>query len=221
MIISISNLTKKYKQGQKEVSVLKDLDFSIDEPKSISIIGKSGSGKSTFLSLASGLDKPSSGDILIHGKDITVLDESELAAFRARYIGVIFQQFHLMKNLTAFENVLLPLEILKIPDAAAKAKACLEQVGLADREAHFPNELSGGEKQRVAIARAIVTEPNIIFADEPSGNLDDQTGTEVMQLLFDLVKKSGTTLVLVTHDNELAKKCDDTYILKDKGLYKK
>jgi putative ABC transport system ATP-binding protein len=218
MIINIESISKAYVQGERTVPVLENLNFSIKESCSVAIIGKSGSGKSTFLSLGAGLDKPGVGSICVHGQDITVLSESELAIFRAKHIGIIFQQFHLMQNLTAFENVLLPLEILGVEGAVSKAHECLDKVGLKDREGHFPNELSGGEKQRVAIARAIVTKPSIIFADEPSGNLDDQTGEEVMNLLFNLVKKSDTTLVLVTHDNELAKKCDEIYLLKNQAL---
>ncbi len=220
MIININSLTKKYTQGEKSLSVLDRLNFKVEESKSIAIIGKSGSGKSTFLSLGAGLDKPDSGEIIIHGKDITRLSENELTQFRAKHIGIIFQQFHLMQNLTALENILLPLEILGKEDALIKANEQLAKVGLSERGHHFPHQLSGGEKQRVAIARAIVTEPNIIFADEPSGNLDDQTGEEVMELLFELVKHSQTTLVLVTHDNELAKKCDDIYLLQEHKLIK-
>jgi putative ABC transport system ATP-binding protein len=220
MIIDIQGITKAYNQGARVVPVLANLNFSVKESKSIAIIGKSGSGKSTFLSLGAGLDKPSTGSIFVHGEDITTLSESELAVFRAKHIGIIFQQFHLMQNLTAFENVLLPLEILGIKDAVEKAHHSLLQVGLTEREGHFPNELSGGEKQRVAIARAIVTKPSVIFADEPSGNLDDQTGKEVMELLFNLVQDSATTLVLVTHDSELAKQCDEVYLLADQGLKK-
>lgn len=220
MIININKVSKSYYQGSREVSVLKDLNLVVDNVKSIAIIGKSGSGKSTFLSLAAGLDKPDLGEVWIHEENISQQSESELALFRAKNIGIIFQHFHLMQNLTALENVLLPLEILEDKDAQKKAIESLKKVGLDQRMNHFPSELSGGEKQRVAIARAIVTEPNIIFADEPSGNLDDQTGENVMSLLFDLVRNSSTTLILVTHNSELAKKCDETYLLEKKELKK-
>jgi putative ABC transport system ATP-binding protein len=220
MIIDIKNISKTYGKDKNELLVLQDLSLKVESPSSVAIIGKSGSGKSTFLSLGAGLDKPDSGSIVVNNKDITSLSESELATFRAKNIGIIFQQFHLMKNLTALENVLLPLEILKIENPLAKAKECLKKVGLEQRAAHFPHELSGGEKQRVAIARAIVTEPRVIFADEPSGNLDEETGREVMSLLFDLVKNVGTTMILVTHDIELSKRCDEIYQLKNHRLEK-
>lgn len=215
MILEFDKVVKSYHQGQKELSVLNDLSLKIEESKSIAILGKSGSGKSTFLSLGAGLDRPDSGKIIIHGEDIVKMTEDELSIYRAKHVGIIFQHFHLMQNLSALENIMLPLEILNMDKPQEKAMEALESVGLADRHDHFPSQLSGGEKQRVAIARSIVTKPDIIFADEPSGNLDDDTGQKVMSLLFDLVKQIKTTLILVTHDQDLAKNCDSIYELKN------
>jgi putative ABC transport system ATP-binding protein len=215
MILNFKNVSKAYHQGAKSLQVLQNLNLDIAKAQSLAILGKSGSGKSTFLSLAAGLDRPDQGEIFIHNKNIVNLTEDELARFRSAHIGIIFQQFHLMQNLTALENIMLPLEILSDHLAYEKALHALTQVGLSDRAHHFPAQLSGGEKQRVAIARSLVTKPNIIFADEPSGNLDAQTGATVMQLLFNLVKEIQTTLVLVTHDQELAQNCDSIYELKN------
>jgi len=220
MILEFKNITKGFKQGNKSLSVLDDMNFSVEKSKSVAILGKSGSGKSTFLALGSGLDKPDSGDIIVHNESIINKSENELAKFRANHIGIIFQQFHLMQNLTAYENIILPLEIINESDAHNKVMDALEKVGLKERMSHFPHQLSGGEKQRVAIARALVTEPNIIFADEPSGNLDTETGTMVMDLLFKLVKDLGTTLLLVTHDLDLAKRCDEIFNLHNHKLEK-
>lgn len=220
MILEFKNISKNYKQGNNELKVLDNLNFLISEPKSVAVLGKSGSGKSTFLSLGSGLDRADSGEVYVHGQNMANKSENELALFRAQNIGIIFQHFHLMQNLTAFENVILPLEILGAKNAKELALEALDKVELTHRLTHFPHQLSGGEKQRVAIARAIVTKPNIIFADEPSGNLDSETGNKVMNLIFDLVKDLNTTLVLVTHDNDLAKKCDEIYYLQNFGLEK-
>jgi putative ABC transport system ATP-binding protein len=218
MILEISNLKKSYKQVNKELIVLDELNFSINEPKTIAILGKSGSGKSTFLSLLGGLDLPDTGDIKIANDSLLKKSEKELSLFRSKHIGIIFQEFHLLKNFTALENVMLPLEIFNDKDAMEKAKKALELVELNERADHFPHELSGGECQRVAIARAIVTEPNIILADEPSGNLDNETGDNVMNMIFELCKKINQTLILVTHDKELASKCDEIYELKNRKL---
>jgi predicted ABC-type transport system involved in lysophospholipase L1 biosynthesis ATPase subunit len=220
MILEISNLKKSYKQVNKELIVLEKLDFSIEQPKTIAILGKSGSGKSTLLSLLGGLDTPDSGDIKIADHSLLAKNEKDLAIFRSKHIGIIFQEFHLLKNFTALENVMLPLEIFGDPKAMDKAQKALELVELKERADHFPHELSGGESQRVAIARAIVTEPNIILADEPSGNLDNETGDTVMNMIFALCKKINQTLILVTHDKELATRCDEVYELKNKRLEK-
>ena len=205
MILQLDRLEKTYAHGSTSVTVLKDLTFEAAKAETIAILGPSGSGKSTLLSLLAGLDKPTSGTISVHGEN--------LSRFRAKNLGIIFQQFHLMSNLTAHENVMLPLEISGSRDAEARARAALESVGLGARLTHFPSELSGGECQRVAIARAIAVEPQILLADEPSGNLDLKTGNQVMQLLFDLVKKTKSTLILVTHNEQLASWCDKQYNL--------
>lgn len=219
-MISFENVTKHFTQASKEIAVLDNLNFNLDEVGIIAIIGKSGSGKSTFLSLLAGLDTPTSGDIKINNDFISNMNESELTEFRAKNIGVVFQNFHLIDNFTAFENVLLPLEVLKIDNAAKRAKDILDMVGLGDRIHHFPGQLSGGEKQRVAIARAYVTNPQIILADEPSGNLDPETGESVMDIMFDTAKKLKQTVILVTHDSELAKKCEHIYEIKNHQIVK-
>lgn len=219
MILSLENVNKSYHQGRRDINVLKGLNFKVEKAQSVAILGKSGSGKSTFLSLVAGLDRPQSGKIIINNHDITLMSEEELTKFRAQQIGIVFQQFHLMSTLTALENVMLPLEILKIPDAVNLAQDILKKVELGHRLHHFPNELSGGECQRVAIARALVTKPKLLLADEPSGNLDNETGDFVMKLLFELVQDFQTTLLLVTHDKELAMKCASVYTLKEQGLH--
>jgi putative ABC transport system ATP-binding protein len=219
MILSLEHIHKAYEQGDRKVQVLKDLNFAVNEAKSIAILGKSGSGKSTFLSLVAGLDKPQQGAIKIDNTDIVPMGEDELALFRAKKLGIIFQQFHLMSTLTALENVMLPLEILQQENVQEQAREVLNKVGLDHRLDHFPSELSGGECQRVAIARALVTRPKLLLADEPSGNLDSDTGEVVMELLFNLVKDYQTTMLLVTHDKELAQKCDSMFTLKDQGLH--
>lgn len=207
-MMSIENLRKSYGAGEARVEVLKGLGFDIKKGEQVALTGKSGSGKSTLLSLLAGLDSPDEGKITIDGNDISSMSEKNLTQYRARNVGIVFQQFHLVSTLTAMENVLLPLEILKIEGAKERATSLLESVGLSHRMHHLPSQLSGGESQRVAIARALSTNPAVLFADEPSGNLDEETGEKVMNLLFDLVKKSGTTLVLVTHDPELAARCE-------------
>jgi putative ABC transport system ATP-binding protein len=205
--VSVKNLRKSYGQGEAKVEVLKGINLEIFKGETLALIGKSGSGKSTLLSLLAGLDQSDAGEIIIEGKNISSMTEKELTGFRASHMGIVFQQFHLVSTLTAFENVLLPLELLKRPDAQKTASALLDSVGLGHRSHHLPSQLSGGESQRVAIARAVAISPSILFADEPSGNLDEETGDKVMELLFNMVEKTGTTLVLVTHDQDLARKC--------------
>lgn len=205
--VVVSNLRKSYGQGESKVEVLKGINLNIEKGEKLALIGKSGSGKSTLLSLLAGLDSPDSGDIIVSDQNISSMSERDLTNFRARHMGIVFQQFHLVSTLTALENVLLPLELLKRPDAMKTAKNLLENVGLGHRSHHVPSQLSGGESQRVAIARALAINPAILFADEPSGNLDEETGDKVMDLLFKMVNDTGTTLVLVTHDPDLAKKC--------------
>jgi putative ABC transport system ATP-binding protein len=207
-MMSVSGLRKSYGSGEGKVEVLKGIDFQIEKGERVALTGKSGSGKSTLLSLLAGLDSPDSGMISIDSRNISELSEKDLTTYRARHIGIVFQQFHLVSTLTALENVLLPLEILKTKGARERAESLLDSVGLGHRMHHLPSELSGGESQRVAIARALSTHPAILFADEPSGNLDEETGEKVMGLLFELVKKTGTTMVLVTHDPELATRCE-------------
>lgn len=208
MILSINEVSKDYTQAHATIHALKNINLTLDKGKTLAIVGPSGSGKTTLLSLLGGLEAPSTGKIEINGKDITNFDEKSLSVFRAQNIGIVFQQFHLMPHLTALENVSLPLEITKAENVIQKATEALTKVGLSDRLHHLPNELSGGECQRVAIARALVVSPNLLLADEPSGNLDTETGEGVTHLLFDLVKQNNMTMVLVTHDKALAKLCD-------------
>ncbi len=213
-MLEIKNLTKTYRQGSSDIKVLTDLNLSVSRGESVAILGQSGSGKSTLLSLIAGLDRPSSGTIFMNDKEINQLSEKQLSEFRSHNLGIVFQQFHLMSNLTALENISLPLEIFKDPDAKTKALQVLQLVGLEQRKNHFPSELSGGEKQRVAIARAFVVRPKILLADEPSGNLDKDTGDNIMNLIFEACKEHQTTFILVTHNEELASNCDRTLTLK-------
>jgi len=187
--------------------LLHEIDFSIHAGESVAILGPSGSGKSTLLGLLAGLDRASSGRVFIDGVDLFALNEDARAALRGANIGFVFQSFQLLANLTALENVMLPLEIANRSDARVAAQAVLERVGLAQRLHHYPKQLSGGEQQRVAIARAFAPRPKLLFADEPTGNLDRATGERVIDLLFELNREQGTTLVLVTHDEHLAKRC--------------
>jgi putative ABC transport system ATP-binding protein len=205
--VKVQDLRKSYGQGESKVEVLKGINLEIKKGETVALIGKSGSGKSTLLSLLAGLDQSDSGNVTISGNNISGMKEKELTHFRASHMGIVFQQFHLVSTLTAFENVLLPLELLKRENARERALSLLESVGLSHRAHHLPSQLSGGESQRVAIARALAIKPSILFADEPSGNLDEETGEKVMDLLFNMVKETGTTMVLVTHDSDLAKKC--------------
>lgn len=206
-MMRVLDLRKSYGQGDARFEVLKGVNLEITKGETVALIGKSGSGKSTLLSLLAGLDRPDSGQILVQDKAITSMSEGELTNFRAHNMGIVFQQFHLVSTLSALENVLLPLELLKRENAVKEAQELLESVGLSHRSHHLPSEMSGGECQRVAIARALAIKPSILFADEPSGNLDEETGDKVMDLLFSMVATTGTTLVLVTHDQDLARKC--------------
>jgi putative ABC transport system ATP-binding protein len=206
-MMKIKQVRKSYGAGATKIEVLKGIDLEIAKGETLALVGKSGSGKSTLLSLLAGLDSVDSGEIWIEDKNIASLSEKELTRFRAREMGIVFQQFHLVSTLTALENVLLPLELLKEKNARARALKILENVGLAHRCDHLPSQLSGGESQRVAIARALAIGPAILFADEPSGNLDEETGEKVMDLLFQMVAETQTTMVLVTHDPDLARRC--------------
>jgi putative ABC transport system ATP-binding protein len=214
-MIELRGVSKTVPSGTGSLTILHPIDLAIEAGRVVAITGPSGSGKSTLLGLLAGLDAPSSGQVILDGVDITQLGEDELAQLRGTRIGFVFQFFHLLPSLTAFENVLVPMEIAGIPKAAPRAKELLEEVGLSDRAHHYPSQLSGGEQQRVAIARALANNPPILLADEPTGNLDSATGQSVIQLLLDVNRTRRTTLVLVTHDQELAAVADVVVALRD------
>ena len=205
-ILVAKNLSKTYRSDQKTLTVLSDINLAIPAGAACAIVGPSGSGKTTLLGLCAGLDRATAGSVTLNGVVLNDLSEDERAAVRGQHVGFVFQNFNLMPTLTALENVMVPLELQGKKGAGKRALALLEQVGLADRQHHYPNQLSGGEQQRVSLARAFSNEPKILFADEPTGNLDEETGQHVEKLLFDLNRASGTTLVLVTHDLSLAEK---------------
>ncbi|HMA31168.1 MAG TPA: ATP-binding cassette domain-containing protein [Casimicrobiaceae bacterium] len=207
-IIRASALTRIVQSGDAPLTILDAVSFDIDAGATVAIIGASGSGKTTLLGLLAGLDRPTSGEVAIDGVALSSLDEDCCAALRARLLGFVFQSFQLLPALTAQENVMLPLELAGVPDAASRARDWLSRVGLARRVTHYPRQLSGGEQQRVAIARAFAGEPKLLMADEPTGNLDAATGAEVADLMFRLNRENGTTLLLVTHDVELASRCE-------------
>lgn len=217
-IITLNKISKTYFQGTQRIEVLYDLSLVVEPSESVAILGQSGTGKSTLLSILAGLDLPDFGTVYVDQQDLSKLSQDELSQFRSRNLGIVFQQYHLMSNLTALENVGIPLELQKVENFDSEARDALKMVGLSHRIAHFPAQLSGGECQRVAIARAIVGEPKLILADEPSGNLDDKTGREVMELLFRLCRERKQTLILVTHNHDLAHTCDRTLVLKDGRL---
>lgn len=208
-MLTVENVRKNYVQGESQIEVLKGVDLQVQSGETVAILGESGSGKSTLLSLLAGLDRPDQGRIVLDSKDFSTLSEETMTQFRGQNIGIVFQQYHLLPHLTALENVSLPLEIagFDLKKASSLAEEALAQVKLPHRQRHFPHQLSGGECQRAAIARALVTRPRVLLADEPSGNLDSQTGRQVMDLLFSLVKEVGMTTVLVTHSEELALRC--------------
>ncbi|WP_199611387.1 ABC transporter ATP-binding protein [Flocculibacter collagenilyticus] len=206
-MILVSNLNKVVPTSEGELEILKNINFKVKEGETVAVVGASGSGKSTLLGLLAGLDQPTSGKIIVHNQAMHEMNEEQRAQFRGQYIGFIFQSFMLVQSLTALENVMLPAELKGDDDAMEKAKGLLSQVGLADRLDHYPNQLSGGEQQRVAIARAFISKPHILYADEPSANLDTKNGHLIEDLLFELNEKYRTTLILVTHDNELAQRC--------------
>ena len=214
-MIELRGVSKTVQSGGRPLTILHPLDLVIPSGRFVAVVGPSGSGKSTLLGLVAGLDAPSSGEILIDGTDITRLGEDELAKLRGEKIGFVFQFFHLVPSLTAFENILVPMEIAGRRDGAARARQLLDEVGLSDRGHHYPSQLSGGEQQRVAIARALANDPAIVLADEPTGNLDSTTGRHIMQLLLDVRRGRRSTLVLVTHDAELAGLADDRLSLRD------
>jgi putative ABC transport system ATP-binding protein len=213
--VHVSQLEKTYPSGDSELTVLQGVDFSLEAGKSLAIVGPSGSGKTTLLGLCAGLDTPSAGSVQLLGTRLEALDEDGRAAFRGKNVGFVFQNFQLIPTLTALENVAVPLELRGISGSDERARALLEKVGLAKRLNHYPIQLSGGEQQRVALARAFINQPAILFADEPTGNLDGSNGSHIIDLLFDLNAQQQTTLVLVTHDLGLAAKCDQRLSLQN------
>ncbi|MDP2828340.1 MAG: ABC transporter ATP-binding protein [Sulfuricellaceae bacterium] len=217
-IVQASRLSRQVPVGDGLLTILHQLDLAIASGESVAIIGASGSGKSTLLGLLAGLDRPTGGEVKINGENLFALDEDGRAALRGRLIGFVFQSFQLLPALTALENVMLPLELAGSASARELALTVLQRVGLGERLQHYPKHLSGGEQQRVAIARAFVTHPRLLFADEPTGNLDSATGARIIDLLFELNREQGATLVLVTHDAELAARCDRRLRLLDGRL---
>lgn len=206
-VLKAERITKKVSSPEGTLTILAEVDLQIAAGETVAIVGASGAGKSTLLALLAGLDEPSEGRIWLNGSELTALDEDGRAAVRARHVGFVFQSFHLVPSLTAIENVMLPLELAGLPNARKAAAEVLSQVNLAARREHYPRQLSGGEQQRVAIARAFVTRPALLFADEPTGNLDAVTGERIIELLFDLNRAAQTTLVVVTHDQAIARRC--------------
>ncbi|WP_117880889.1 ABC transporter ATP-binding protein [Aureibaculum luteum] len=213
-ILKINELEKTYSSGSKKITVLQNISFEIEKGDTFSIVGPSGSGKTTLLGLCAGLDEPGSGSVELCGQNLNDLNEDERAQLRNKEVGFIFQNFQLLPTLTAIENVIVPLELQGAKNAKKIGMELLEKVGLSDRYDHYPSQLSGGEQQRVALARAFSTTPSILFADEPTGNLDEETGEKVIQLLFELNKEAGTTLVIITHDLELANRTQQILRLK-------
>lgn len=213
-ILEVSSTSKTFKNGTKEVHVLEDINFRVAEGASVAVVGPSGSGKTTLLGLCAGLDRPTNGSITLNHILFDKLSEDEMAQIRNQHVGFVFQNFQLIQTLTALENVMIPLELQGVKSARVQATSLLGRVGLNERMNHYPSQLSGGEQQRVAIARAFSNDPKILFADEPTGNLDEETGQSVEDLLFEINQEKGTTLILVTHDLELAEKTSQIIQLK-------
>ena len=207
-VLAAHNVSKEVSSPEGSLTILDDVSFNVSAGESIAVVGPSGAGKSTLLALLAGLDLPTNGHVVLNGANLSELDEDGRAIVRAESVGFVFQSFHLVPSLNALENVMLPLELAGSEDARSAARKIIDKVGLGDRWSHYPAQLSGGEKQRVAIARAFAAEPAVLFADEPTGNLDSRTGSNIMELMFDLNRSSSTTLVLVTHDLSLAERCD-------------
>ena len=207
-VLSAHQISKQVSSPEGTLTILSDVSFAIRSGESVAVVGPSGAGKSTLLALLAGLDLPTTGHVKLNGTNLGELDEDGRALVRAESVGFVFQSFHLVPSLNALENVMLPLELAGNKDARAVAREIINTVGLGDRWSHYPAQLSGGEKQRVAIARAFATEPAVLFADEPTGNLDARTGATIMELMFELNRSSSTTLMLVTHDISLAERCD-------------
>lgn len=218
IVLRTTNLSKQVSSPEGFLTIVNDISLEIRSGEAVAIVGASGAGKTTLLALLAGLDRPSSGQAWLCGEELTAMDEDGRALLRGKHVGFVFQSFHLVSSLTAIENVMLPLELAGDDSARARAEEALSSVGLADRMGHYPKQLSGGEKQRVAIARAFVTGPAILFADEPTGNLDTASGDRVADLLFELNQKSNTTLILVTHDRTLASRCDRLFELESGRL---
>lgn len=214
-MIELKNLTKTVLSGAEDLTILDNVSFEIPDGQFVAVTGASGSGKSTLLGLIAGLDAPSSGTITVDGAEVTEMSEDDLAELRSEKIGFIFQSFHLIPSLTAFENVLIPMEIIGLKDARSRAEKLLAQVDLSNRGHHYPTELSGGEQQRIAIARAFANQPKILLADEPTGNLDSKNGQHIFNLMTELHRQNNVTLVLVTHDQNLAELAQRQVILKD------
>jgi putative ABC transport system ATP-binding protein len=214
-MIEFRGVSKTVSSGGRPLTILDSLNLVIPSGQSLAVIGPSGSGKSTLLGLLAGLDMPTTGEILVNGEDITKLSEDDLARLRSKTIGFVFQFFHLVPSLTAIENISVPMEIANLSDVTDRAHSLLNQVGLTGRAGHYPSQLSGGEQQRIAIARALANSPSIVLADEPTGNLDSATGQHIMDLLFEFHRAHGTTLVLVTHDTDLASRADIRLLLRD------
>jgi len=221
-MIQLANVSKVVKSGSEQLTILHELNLKIPGGQFVAVVGPSGSGKSTLLGLIAGLDGPTTGTIQLDGHEITKMSEDDLAELRGNLIGFIFQSFHLIPSLTAYENILVPMEIMGLPRARERAQALLDEVGLHDRGHHYPSQLSGGEQQRVAIARAFANDPQILMADEPTGNLDSKNGAHIIELLLKLNRERGTTLLLVTHEQQLASLADrkitlgDGHVIEDK-----
>jgi putative ABC transport system ATP-binding protein len=215
VMIRVRDLVMRLPSGGRSLTILDGITLDVATGELLAITGPSGSGKSTLLGLVAGLDRPSSGSIVVGGVDITRLDEDALARFRRETLGYVFQSYHLIPTLTAVENVAVPLEIAGAPNALVRARALLDDVGLGDRAHHYPVQLSGGEQQRAALARAVALDPGLLLADEPTGNLDSATGTRIIELLLELRRRRGATLVLVTHDDALARHADRVVVLRD------
>jgi len=214
----VRGLCKEVQDASGKLAILRDISFALEAGQTAAIVGASGSGKSTLLGILAGLDTPTAGTVHLAGQDLFALDEDQRAALRARHVGFVFQSFQLMPNLTALENVMLPLELAGVSDARPQATAMLQRVGLGERLQHRPKVLSGGEQQRVALARAFVVQPRLLLADEPTGSLDHATGAAIMDLMFALNREQGTTLVLVTHDRQLAERCERCLTIEAGGM---
>ena len=214
-MIETENLTVTLPSRAGDVNILRGIDLSIAAGEAVGLIGPSGSGKTTLLMVLAGLEPPTGGSVTVAGSDYGAMNEDDLARFRRTHIGIVFQSFHLVPTMTALENTALPLELAGEKDCRARAAAILDEVGLADRYDHYPAQMSGGEQQRVALARAMVADPPVLFADEPTGNLDQATGENIMQLILNLAKNRQSTLFLITHDGALAEKCDRTLTMRD------